>query len=1031
MPDSLSLLRDLIFGRGRYAREGAPEPTLLPHLLAVASPELLARAALGGDLFHVAELHPELRADLVSAIASRLVELPAPDRAAFLEREPALIEYLPKRLLPEAARVAETTHDAALGALVRLKMAGRTGADPNATLAAVRSLLGSGRGATPWRYSALLDLAVHTKGAERIALIDELARMPDFAAQADFVAGIAKLLPSKERSEFLLLWLRDAPPMREQLGPEWECWALTRVAPQLSEKEYAGALQGALQAADRLQVPWQRAEAIRQLRRALDSPGVDEGVRVELGHHLHDLVPADEPWQAHLHRYVEDWLKKRKPKDQPAPSAQVYAHELRELLAATPPKQVQQVLGDGLGAALGRWSGHMAAARPPMPHSPPPPPAPPGAIVDRDADVSVPSDEFDLGAGRSSPTRARRPRARLAAKIQPPPRRVVSTGFAEPATRGEPRDNHLPLEPRAPYYYWLEVGEPVAGAVDTTITSLPKPVPRDAELVVALFAPQGGFAVSPEHVLGRLRLSLDGTARVLAQPADQYEGVPADLLERRLLFPVRAPIEPGQHRLRSNIYCQGVLVQSRLVEAYVGKAPPRRKPAVVSNVDYTLSDTLSPSALGEVESHELSVMLNRNANGSHDFYFYAGKGAKPFHGPATISADTLDGVIAQARLAMRKVSWDDVGEWAPGKPNRYQQPATLDRLRVDLTLLAARGYDIYDTVAENLAGDAQVTDLEDALKSPGLLQIAGKEDIRFVLPAAIIYDYDLDNQKRPLDKYDLCPTFADAFRQKTKLLTTACFRGACPSRGNNTVICPSGFWGFRHAIGLPISLGKARAAQGKAPVTDLASRLRYRDVPVMVVAVSTAPDLTEREGHERDIRALRQEWSQRGWLRGSTRDQVLDLMASGKPHLVYFYCHGGVTDRDGKKTPYLSVGAPSEKYIIRSNLRASHVRWDEPRPLVFINGCHTTALDADTALDFVTGFVQQAQACGVIGTEITVFESLACDFATGFWRLFLSGEFGIGESIRQARLELLQAGNPLGLVYTPFVLAGTKLEKVS
>jgi CHAT domain len=153
-------------------------------------------------------------------------------------------------------------------------------------------------------------------------------------------------------------------------------------------------------------------------------------------------------------------------------------------------------------------------------------------------------------------------------------------------------------------------------------------------------------------------------------------------------------------------------------------------------------------------------------------------------------------------------------------------------------------------------------------------------------------------------------------------------------------------------------------------------------------------------------------------------------LATDKPHLVYFYCHGGVTEREGKQMPYLSVGAPTEDLIIRSTLRASSVRWDDPRPLVFINGCHTTALDATAALDFVTGFVQQAQACGVIGTEITVFEQLACDFATKFWTLFLQGQ-EIGRAIQRTRLDLLQAGNPLGLVYTPFVLAGTKLEKIA
>src|SRR5438477_1635293 len=367
-------------------------------------------------------------------------------------------------------------------------------------------------------------------------------------------------------------------------------------------------------------------------------------------------------------------------------------------------------------------------------------PAPPLArsrpIIDADIpEVVAPTKEFDLGVGGGQ--RAMPPRK------QPAPTRVVSTGFADGSKPGEPRDGKLPLKPKAPYFYWLEVGEPVTGVIDAALTSLPKAVPKEAELVVALFAPQGGFAITPEQAVGKLRLQPDGTARVLAQPLQHDDSVPGDLLERRLLFPLRAPARPGQHRLRSSIFCQGVLVQSRLVDAHVGKMPEGHKPAVTSNVDYTLSDTLAPGTLGELEPHELSVMLNRHANGSHDFYFYAGAGAKPFHEPATISADTLDGLITQARVALKMVSWEkgDIrgGEWDKTKTYRYEKPGTIERLQDDLRLLASRGFDIYDAVAENLAGDAEVTALEDALRSPGLLQIAGKQDIRFVLPAGLIY----------------------------------------------------------------------------------------------------------------------------------------------------------------------------------------------------------------------------------------------------------------------------------------------------
>jgi hypothetical protein len=140
---------------------------------------------------------------------------------------------------------------------------------------------------------------------------------------------------------------------------------------------------------------------------------------------------------------------------------------------------------------------------------------------------------------------------------------------------------------------------------------------------------------------------------------------------------------------------------------------------------------------------------------------------------------------------------------------------------------------------------------------------------------------------------------------------------------------------------------------------------------------------------------------------------------------VYFYCHGGY---DGTE-PFLRVGLESQVgTITRPNLRDKRIRWNDPRPLVFINGCHTTALDPEQALDFVSGFVETAGAVGVIGTEITVFEPLARNFAENCLRRFLNG-VSIGEAVRAARLALLKEGNPLGLVYIPFVIASLQLVR--
>lgn len=167
-----------------------------------------------------------------------------------------------------------------------------------------------------------------------------------------------------------------------------------------------------------------------------------------------------------------------------------------------------------------------------------------------------------------------------------------------------------------------------------------------------------------------------------------------------------------------------------------------------------------------------------------------------------------------------------------------------------------------------------------------------------------------------------------------------------------------------------------------------------------------------------------------GFDREESYDEVVVRLKSSAPHLLYFYCHGGV--RADGKLPYLAIG--EDDSFAPEDIGGERFSWDKPNPLVFINGCHTTALDPEITLDFVSSFVQQAGAAGVIGTEITIFEQLAVGFAEECLRRFFGVAphregMSIGEAVRGARLELLKQGNPLGLVYIPFAVASLRLVR--
>jgi len=109
-------------------------------------------------------------------------------------------------------------------------------------------------------------------------------------------------------------------------------------------------------------------------------------------------------------------------------------------------------------------------------------------------------------------------------------------------------------------------------------------------------------------------------------------------------------------------------------------------------------------------------------------------------------------------------------------------------------------------------------------------------------------------------------------------------------------------------------------------------------------------------------------------------------------------------------------------------LFSERVRWIRRRPLVFINGCHTTAVEPEKVVEFVSSLVGSAQAAGVIGTEITFFEPLATVFGLEYLQRFI-GDATVGDAVRGARLALLKSGNPLGLVYVPFALASLRMTQ--
>ena len=267
----------------------------------------------------------------------------------------------------------------------------------------------------------------------------------------------------------------------------------------------------------------------------------------------------------------------------------------------------------------------------------------------------------------------------------------------------------------------------------------------------------------------------------------------------------------------------------------------------------------------------------------------------------------------------------------------YQQH-TLEQLEKDLIKLAVRGWNLYADIFKALTGMERKELIQLMLEPKGPVQIALKHSPSQVLPAALFYDYPLDanNPDKPLK---LCDAFISSLEGKIPLDKTPCFQGKCPHYEERDYVCPSGFWGFRHILGLPVSLDKGTVT------TEIPFNKELE-----IVVGGEYKSLQKTGQHLANLRAIGENLDLHA---PPTRNKILEELENTKAQLIYFYCHGGYVA--ATKTSFLQV---DEGVITGSDLLAHDISWEDPlHPLVFINGCHTAALDPEQAYNLVEFFV--------------------------------------------------------------------------
>lgn len=313
-----------------------------------------------------------------------------------------------------------------------------------------------------------------------------------------------------------------------------------------------------------------------------------------------------------------------------------------------------------------------------------------------------------------------------------------------------------------------------------------------------------------------------------------------------------------------------------------------------------------------------------------------------------------------------------------------------------------------------------VDTIQSSLLASRRLQICMAGPVDLVFPWAMIYDIPLfggNDEQRPCRLVEEWTGSSPMVAHDT---------ADCPfadTHGQN-VLCPYGFWGMRHVIEQPpsvpdgssLSLEIALLAEpgkvlaGFSPALN--DRLTQAHIDALVTALGTrlqlAPCFT--------IATLR------------------DALAATELPLAYLYCHGvrsslaGTTgsipelvlDKDSSLRPQDLIG-------LRMSVWPSN-HWRVVRPLVFINGCHTAELTPEELVSFVGAFVNVG-AAGVVGTEITLHQSVAGEAAEAFLTAFASGA-DVGSAMSALRRQLLGKGNLLGLAYTPYCSSGLSLRSL-
>jgi hypothetical protein len=650
--------------------------------------------------------------------------------------------------------------------------------------------------------------------------------------------------------------------------------------------------------------------------------------------------------------------------------------------------------------------------------------------------------------------RAESLKADLDEAIARPPR-VLNANFAHPPGRNcEP---HISLIAEHEYDLLVDIGPRntatiVSGSADFPEDALPQTGDGSTVRVVVIssdFTPgAAGAEIWVPNSGGRSSPIIQG--KRVEEPA-------------AVAIRLRMPKVKDQNALttargRLCLYYQNDLLQSAVITVPVSVEPQHVTTPAVIEIDYAISGTLHGVAnrygkrqlqLGsETEQKDYriaaSFILNDDGNGSHRIVISKGINPTPAWTPYDPLGTTQLLDEARDELLTCFFKRDTAG-------NRSRHPGldpannsrTYEQFQLDLFRLAVIGRRIYDTVFSDvrpqhdvggteLAGIEWERELRRELYETGVIQIARTESAQYTFPFALMYDYPLPS---PIQKLHPCRILRDEWGPSG--IRRRPPEKACPyshdTDHQEDVVCPYGFWGLKHVIEQPLSSFDRKKQVPRDAATDIS---------VTGNAPLAAGWTTDRALDARLLNIHLTNLTRIAGIRfadpqpNPAHDVTAVRAVLPAPALVYFLCHGEYDSR--KKEAYLGIGARdtnADHCVYPSTIRAwlttealpNLVAWGMTRPLVFINGCHTTNLSPSQILNFVTVFAD-ARASGVIGTEVSIQLPVAAEIAEDLFASLARGD-KVGQAVYDMRWRLANKGNMLGLAYTLYGMSNLHIVR--